>query len=53
MNLANLINLTNVEMALILVEGSILFSLFIIVSYLRRILEKPADKKYPFEDSDQ
>jgi len=53
MNLANLINLTNVEMALILVEGSIFLSLLIIVCYLKRILAKQADRKYPFGDSDQ
>jgi len=53
MNLANLMNLTNVEMALIIMEGSILFSLLIILFYLKRILAKASDKKYPLRDSNQ
>jgi len=46
-------NLTNVEMALIIMEGSILFSLLIILFYLKRILAKASDKKYPLRDSNQ
>jgi hypothetical protein len=49
MNMANFINLTNVEMGLIIVEGSIVLSLL----YLRRILTRSVGKSQPFSDSHQ
>lgn len=50
-NLANLMNLTNVEMGLILVEGSILLSSLIVVIYLKRINARLARKTRPLLNS--
>ncbi len=37
MSLANLVSLTNVEMGMVVVEGSIILSLFILLLYIRRV----------------
>jgi hypothetical protein len=41
-NLANIFNLTNVEFGLAVVEGSILFSLLVLILYVKRALKRPA-----------
>ena len=53
MNLANLVNLTNVEMGLIFVEISILFSLCLTYHYFRRMTAPSAGEKHPLLDSNQ
>jgi cell division protein YceG involved in septum cleavage len=52
MNLANLLNLSNVEMGLIMVEGSVLLSLFIILICFWRVLRQRRNEK-PLKDSYQ
>ena len=53
MNLANLFNLTNVEMGFIFVEISILFSVYLTYRYFKRITGHRVDEKHPLLDSDQ
>jgi len=53
MNLANLINLTNVEMGLIFVEISIFFSLCVMVYYFKRLTAPSPNEKHPLLDSNQ
>jgi hypothetical protein len=51
MNFANLIYLTNVEMGLIFIEGSVLLSFFIIYLYLKKRLKRPSSKENLLETS--
>jgi hypothetical protein len=53
MNLANLMQLTNVEMGLIVVEVSILFSLCLMYRLLKRMRSQRVDEKHPHLDSNQ
>jgi hypothetical protein len=53
MNLANLFNLTNVEMGFIFVEISILLSVYLTYRYFKRITAHRVDKRHPLLDSNQ
>ena len=53
MNLATLMNLTNVELSLILVEGSVLLSLFIMIIYFKRIMARSMGKRNSLLDPKQ
>ena len=53
MNLANLMNMTNVEMGLIIVEGTVLVSFFITLLAVRRMTAQRMGKNRASSDSDQ
>ncbi len=53
MSLANQLNLTNVELGLIFVGGSVLFCFFALLLYLRRTIPRWLGKRSPALDSDR
>jgi len=53
MNLANLLNLTNVEMGLMLIEGSLLLAFFILFISMKRTICRSFNRSHPSMDSNQ
>src|SRR5512136_527391 len=45
MNLANLVNLTNAEMGLICVEGTVVLTFLLLMRYIRQGLQRSAGKR--------